>query len=172
MESRQGTRGFTLVEMVAVISVSAVIMGLAIGLLHTLLRAKRAAQRQSAHRATIARLADGFRRDVHVAGDLRTDDPSFLCQLELAADDDVRYEFNPPQLSRTHYTKGQVRSRETYALPPGTIVKIEPPGPEDRGRVRLVITPPAEPSAGPKMKRLAIDALLAKDRRYRRRPGG
>jgi prepilin-type N-terminal cleavage/methylation domain-containing protein len=60
-------RGYTLIEMLVVITVSTVLLSVAVGVLHVLSRAERSG-REHGNRATIvARLADQFRSDVHAA---------------------------------------------------------------------------------------------------------
>ena len=60
-------RGITLIELLAVLAVSSVLLAIAIGLIQTLLRASGAARSDLEQQNSVARLADAFRRDVHAA---------------------------------------------------------------------------------------------------------
>ena len=62
-----GRRGMTLIELLVAMAVASTILGVAVGLVYTLLEADRAAQRQVRFSNASARLSEQFRRDVRAA---------------------------------------------------------------------------------------------------------
>ena len=66
-ENRDSPRGFSLVEMIVVITVGTALTGLAVTTLGSLMHASRAMDDHGYRIATIRRLADQFRDDVHAA---------------------------------------------------------------------------------------------------------
>ena len=60
-------RGYTLIEMIVVMTAGTVLMGIAVTLLCALLRAEGTGRALVERSASLGRLADQFRRDVHAA---------------------------------------------------------------------------------------------------------
>ena len=60
-------RGYSLIEMIVVMTVGATLMGIAVTLLGVLLQAERDGRTHIGQNASLNRLADQFRRDVHAA---------------------------------------------------------------------------------------------------------
>ncbi len=175
--------GYLLIECLVVITVGAVVMGIAVTLLAGLLRIEGAA-RDDVHRGIVlSRLADQFRRDVHAAGEPRGDAPQpdapqpdaaardddeghgESWQFELAPDRTVTYRVEPGQLIRTERAGDTVRHRQSFALPPGTTATIRVKDDTEPTIVSLLISPLAETAQPVTTPPTCIDAVLARDRR-------
>lgn len=163
-----GRRGYTLIEMVAVLSVGTVVMGVAVGLMLMLLRVERDSRMEVAERAAVNRLADQFRRDVRAADGLTPEgeDASLAWQLSLEAGRVVEYRSEPGALLRAERADEKVLGRESYRLPALATVSINLVGEEAPGIVRLRITPGGDRPPSSIGQGLAIDAALARDRRF------
>ena len=124
-------RGYTLIEILVVITTGAVMVGLAVGLLHMLTRLDQASREQIRSQGTINGLADQFRRDVHAAGGFTVlnapggDDPRGAWQFPLAAERVVQYRAEPGRLARIERAGEQVLQQESYTFPAEATVTIE-----------------------------------------------
>src|SRR5258708_12634438 len=63
----QRRRGTTLVELLVVITVAAIMLGLSVTAIHLLLGAEHEASRSTRYAASLARLAQAFRDDIHAS---------------------------------------------------------------------------------------------------------
>ncbi len=172
-------RGFSLIEMSAVIGVSTVIAGMAVWLLHVSMQKTRHGQNHLAAHNTIARLAETFRRDAHAAVAIGEEqnaaDPATCSNwlFTLASGRVVRYTFEAGGLSRAEYASlpankkdsQKAFSRDVFVLPPGVVVSMQlhPPS-QPRMASLLVSSPPAD--ARPRMYPLRIDAAVSSDGRF------
>ncbi|NQT11818.1 MAG: prepilin-type N-terminal cleavage/methylation domain-containing protein [Planctomycetes bacterium] len=167
-----GRRGYTLIEMVAVLSVGTVVMGVAVGLMLMLLRVERDSRMEVAERGAVNRLADQFRRDVRAADRLTPtespegEDAPFAWQLSVEAGRVVEYRAEPGALVRAERADEKVLGRESYRLPALATVSIDLVGEKAPGIVRLRITPGGDRPPSSIGQGLAIDAALARDRRF------
>ena len=166
------SRGYTLIEVLAVIAAGAVVMAIAVGLLHLLIRLDRDSREEVSRQATLHRLADQFRRDVRAAGQFAAvdapdgaDAPSGW-QFALEADRAVRYAAEEGELVRTERAADDVVGQESYALPADSTVSIEAVGEAAPGIVRLRIAPDGIRPPAATWRGTCVDAELAKDRRF------
>lgn len=157
--------GFTLVEMLAAIAVGSAMLGVAVGVLHLLLRLERDGRQELRYRNTVARLSRQFRDDAHAAVDFQRAPPE-AWQLTLPDDRVVRYECSAEELTRTELSGERPISREAYALGPAASVSIESIGDEAASLVRLKIVPDDAPDAEPGVSETQIDAVLGRDHRF------
>jgi hypothetical protein len=162
-------RGVSLLEVVTVIGISAALMGIAVGLLHTLMRAEETSRDLIVERAAKSRLADQFRRDVRAAesisapGGQSQTNASAVWELSAGPEQRIQYQAEPRALVRTEREGDKVLRRESFFLPDGAAVSIESAGDADPPIVSLQIIPKAA-SWGKALWR--VDAVLAKDRRF------
>jgi len=161
-----------LVECLVVIAVGAMVMGIAVTLLATVLRIEGAARDDVHYDAAVFRLAHQFRRDVHAAVALVDDrsqpgdnDDGQSWRFELPQGRTVTYRLRPAGLARTERSGEKVLRRESFALPPQRTAAIERQGDGDSAILSLLILP-ATDAAG--ATTLRIDALLAHDHRLAR----
>jgi prepilin-type N-terminal cleavage/methylation domain-containing protein len=162
-------RGFSLIEMIAVISVSAVLTGIAISLLLVLLRAEHRGRSHLAESDSLQRLADQFRRDAHAATD-----------VTVNATDPTRWQFNSPGTQVVRYMPhsegiwreeemlSENRRMEPYVLPKNSTATVE----VDRKAKTPVVTmtinvKDALPGPGHEFR---VVALLGRDLRFTKSP--
>ncbi len=168
-------RGFSLIEMVAVLSASTILFGIATGLLILLMQVDRSWREQVRGHATVASLADQFRRDVHGAERLTSlaalagkAGPGW--RFQSAPGRVVEYRATPGHLLRTQLVEGKTVQQEDFRLPGNASVSVQPPN-AAAGLVMLRISPPQKPvdlsAHGP----LEIAATLGRDSRFSRREG-
>jgi prepilin-type N-terminal cleavage/methylation domain-containing protein len=126
-------RGYSLVEMIVVITVGTVLVGIAVTTLASVLHASRAIDDQVHRIATVRRLADQFRNDAHAAWNTQSlnakgeEDPNGTAgrRFELAPGRQVTYEFQSnaelqcDTVERTEKVDQTVQSRESFILPKG-----------------------------------------------------
>ena len=154
-------RGFSLIEMLVVITVSAALLGICTSILHLLMRSERAG-RDHLHQATsAARLARQFRNDVHAAitppapGDAAR--PGW--RFELAPGQTVVYRIEPGRVDRTEWERQKLRRQESYDLPAGDTARIEPPG-HQRPATACLLLPQANRAE------LRVEAVVGRDHRF------
>lgn len=168
-------RGYFLVEAVVMMLVGSVILGLTVGLLHTVFRTQSAARDHVRRCAVLSRLSDRFRRDVHAATHQGTGEPvsepaggvadGKRWQFVLAADRTVTYSLEPGRLLRVERVGQEVKQRELFSLPPDTTATIETQGETKPAMVSLLIAPTPEATGQPAKRTMRIDAVLGKDHR-------
>ena len=164
--NRIGTRrrGFSLVELLVVMTGVAAALGLCIGLIHMLTRLDRASRAHLAETSALARLADQFRADVRAsdADQFKTLEKSSVEGLDLALGGDraVRDNARAGGVERIERRGDAVERRETYRLPGKGAPRLEVRCEEGDVWARLLLTAAPGPSRG-----VSIEALLGKDRR-------
>jgi prepilin-type N-terminal cleavage/methylation domain-containing protein len=146
---KKRSSGFSLVEMLVVISVGTVLTGLAVTTLAGMLHASRAMNEHVYRIATIRRLAEQFRDDVHAAlasrslseKDLGNKDPKdkglagkgveekgrpTAQRFDLAPNHVVTYTLQQGVVDRTEEVDHVVRSRDSFFLPGKCVASITP----------------------------------------------
>ena len=112
-------RGFTLVEMVVTISTASILLTLATGVVHRVMRFESVSrQRASVHRAAM-RLSHDFRHDVHRANGFEISDPPEqpTMRLTLPEGNDVTYQVTSQRVLREQQLEDQQVAREIYDFP-------------------------------------------------------
>ncbi len=157
-------RGVSLVEAVTVMAGSALLLGVTVALMHTLLRTGDATRNRVHWCGSIDRLAETFRQDVHAAVSEGTPE-SDGHRFDLADGATIVYQFKPGNVARTESQGESVTRRESFVLPPRSLVSIEVDPDSSPGLISLIIGPdPEAPKrlAGPALR---IEAMANKDRR-------
>jgi Tfp pilus assembly protein FimT len=127
--TRERRGGYTLVELIVVISVNSALMAVAVGLLGTLLRTEHQGQQHFERTSALVRLADQFRgdvaasRDAIVAGgdanhgnESQVPPRSQVLRLPIADDRTIEYLRDGERLRRVEYLGPTVVRREAYTL--------------------------------------------------------
>lgn len=170
--SRHHRRGFTLIEMVCAITVSALLMGIAVLLLASLLKSEWSGREHFERGNSLDSLADRFRRDVHAAVDApaKLTDGREAWDMPVAIDGFshyIRYEVDGEYITRHEHNSEHPERWETYALPKGCTVSIETETIGDERIVCLIIAAKdASPTAG---RNVRIEAQLGRDHRFEHR---
>jgi type II secretory pathway pseudopilin PulG len=161
---RPQRRGFSLVEMLAVMVSVTIIIGLCVTSLQGLMQTDRSSRREGVERATLATLAATFRADVVGATGHEVAPSPFVAGLEkltLARADggSVAYAAAPGELVRTARDPGAEAPRvETFPLRRGVTPRLELFTFEGATLARLVPTP--DPDGGD--ADLRIEAVLGR----------
>jgi prepilin-type N-terminal cleavage/methylation domain-containing protein len=166
-------RGYSLIELVVVMTIATVIVGLAAAMLHLLLQTERNGRQQMHCSAALSRLADQFRSDVHAAARQLPATP-FAAQgratgdadpagwtFELEAGRNVQYRAQAGQIERVETLGGQIERRESYALPPDATVAIATPEDAKPPVATLIVKDTSN-------REIRIAAVLGKDHRFDR----
>jgi hypothetical protein len=160
---RRPRRGIALVELLVVISVTAILILLCATLIHTFLRLQKSDQALLVEGASLSRLARDLRRDAHAS--LRAETAAGSAVLDRP--DGTRVEYRPREgaLDRVERAKGEVRRRESYRLPSRAAAAFEVV--EDGGSklLTMTITRPRGSRRGEDRMEVRVEAAVA---RYRR----
>jgi len=164
--------GVSLIEVLAVMTVTTVMLSVAVGLLNTLLRTERATREHLRQQAVLGRLAGQFRDDAHAAlrlvlpqGDAPQQRRS-AWQFEPAPGESIRYHVEDGYLVRTEQAKGKPPRRESFRLPIGTTVLIRRREQDKTDVTSMLIVPAEDPPAGSTCRSIRIDAALASNHRF------
>jgi hypothetical protein len=161
------SRGFTLIEMVAIITISAALAGIAVVLLQVLLTGQRAAKAAQEHAAIFRRLADDFRRDVHAAREAEPGESALTLRgfSPGSGGRRVRYEIHANEVLRCEEGENGPDRRESYFLPKTCSAAFRQKTELSAQVIALTPVPPAEspPEAFPTT---SVEAVLGRDHRF------
>ncbi len=170
MIARRRRRGVMLIECLVLISVLAVVLGVAGLTVRLLLKLDRAGRAAADQAADILRLGDDFRADAHAAAPA----PGVVegrLTLTLGEGKTVEYASEPARFVRTVREGGKVRRVEAYRRPGRSTLRfeIDPPGP--RPFATLIVDRDPSTAPDPLYRDCRVEAELGKDRRHAPRPG-
>ena len=121
-------RAFTLVEMVASISVGSVLLVLAIGTVHRTMRIESTLRKNALAQRTAARLSRQFRHDIHLAESVsldrqQADEP--VLQIELPGQSPVSYRVEHAIVHREQRRSDALVHRERFSFPENFVVNFQ-----------------------------------------------
>jgi hypothetical protein len=150
-------------------------VGLTVTTIHRLLGAEREATKGARYAASVARLAQDFRDDLHAARDLEwpaveAGKPAALVAV-LEGERRIRYELDAHRVTRVETDGADETRREGYYFPPQSRLAFERA--TEAGLVRLTIAMPAgvpiaktgdSAGTGQPMHLLTIEAAVLKNK--------
>ncbi|MHB8901968.1 MAG: prepilin-type N-terminal cleavage/methylation domain-containing protein [Thermoguttaceae bacterium] len=166
--TRKSRRGFSLVELLVVLSVSTAMLMVAMSVLYLLKQTQVASRQRLDAARMLTRLSDRFRADAHGASRLEwvADDAALTdataWKFTLDRDTTVVYEIRTEGVRRLETgSRGSVR--DDYRLPPRMAVTITPPA-ENSTLATLRLEAP-NPAGGP-LRRVRVEAVLGLEGRH------
>lgn len=168
MRSRSNARprGSLLIETVVLISLVTLLLGLAAGMIHLLLKLDRGVRSSAETAADMARLAADFRRDAHAASTTEADPKSLeALTLQLDGGRTVEYLVRTNDIVRTLRQGEKVRHYDQYRRPSKATVRLEVAKEGPIRLARLVINQPVNGKDNSLYRDYRIDAVLGKDAR-------
>ena len=159
-------RAFTLIEMLFAITIGSVLMGIAVSLLIVLLGAEQSGRAHAERSASLQRLADQFRRDVHAAvgePDANAKD-RHGCRLALPDKAGVQYAVGVGGVSREEQVGSKVVRRESYSLPKNCTAAFAIDRTTSPWTLSLTIVP--NDASLRNAHEIRIDAVLGRDHRF------
>ena len=167
-------RGFTIIELLVVITVGSVILGISVTTLALLLSVYQTDRTESVYLATQVRLARQFRTDVAEAKELtKVDVQAGHWQLDMPDGTAVSYQASEHGVLWTRHAGEKITARDRFPLPPGASWHIRqmPRNPSQRfNLVQLQIDAPSDQETGGLLRRHRTVAALATDHRFTSRP--
>lgn len=168
-------RGYVILELLLVISSLVVVLGLCVGLIHSLLRLDRVARDHLAETTARDRLARQFRRDVRAAS---------RSSLKAGAAPAPKLELTGPGGRIVEYAPGDGRvirserdgdrqvGREDYRLPSRPVTGFRSLEEDGAPFVVLSLRRKADASTAGRAREAEYQAMLGRDARHARRQGG
>ena len=133
-------RGFSVTELLVVMSVGSVVLTMSAVLIHRLMQTESQARRFYNVERTVLRLSDQFRRDVHGAGAAAIDNPagtdSPFLRLTLVDGQTLEYGRRGGVLSRIQKDGDKIVSRDEFTFPdniPLSMREVESPRQQQPG---------------------------------------
>jgi len=163
-------RGYTLIETIVAMTIGAVVVGIAVGMLHMLLRTEQTGRDRVAQARILARLAEQFRSDVGAAVRQIPGARPGEWQFALTGDGVVTYRALTGEVRWDQRMAGKLVRQESYVLPSGGSAAITVQDAAAPAVANLVITQNGPPRAAGREMR--ITAVLGKDHRFTKSPGG
>lgn len=163
-------RGYTLIEMIVVMTVGAVVVGISVGMLHALLRTEQTGRDRVPQARILARLAEQFRSDVGAAVRPTPSAQQGEWQFALTGDRVVTYRALPGEVRWDQRTAGKLVRQESYILPSGCSAAITVRSKATPAVASLVIADKSTPRAAGREMR--VTAVLGKDHRFTKSPVG
>jgi len=161
-------RGYTLIEMLAVLSAGTVLLSITAFVLHLLMQAEQAG-RTHVHQASVSgKLAEQFRSDVRTAWRQSSGRVNMPYEARFVLSDNriVTYGVSEGEVERREYLHGRQQRQESYALPAECSATIKADKKATPHVISLVIMDDTSASAKHTM---CIDAILGKDLRFSKR---
>ncbi len=144
--SRHARAGSSLLEMLALITALAILMGIASAILYAMLRVDRGERARSFAAANLERLARDLRADCRdAAGPIERSDARLL--IPIGDGRAVEYLVRESDVLRIVRERGKARGSDTYRRPAGTRARFEESAEGASPVVALVLS--ADPSVGP-----------------------
>ena len=163
--------GYTLVELLVVITVTAVMLTLCAGMIHMLLKLDRSGRAASEQAADLARLARDFRSDAHATLKVVSNETvSDRMTVLLDGVKTVEYQTRPNDIVRTVREGEKVRRFETYRRPARTSVRFAADSAGPRPFIILMIDRPSDGRDDSFYRNYWIEAEIGKDHRLNPRP--
>jgi prepilin-type N-terminal cleavage/methylation domain-containing protein len=161
-------RGYSLIEMVVVMTVGATMLGIAVTLLGALMQAERTGRAHIGQNGVFNRLADQFRRDVHaadgpvVAAKSKAGQPAW--RFDMVKGRSVWYIPGDEEIVREERIGHILVRRESCSLPEDCCATITTDAKASPPIVRLTIAP-TDASLRPGHE-IRIDAVPGRDHRF------
>lgn len=143
MTQRSNRRGFTLLELLAVMSIFAVLMALTAMLMSALLQTQRQTMLRERQRLEYFRLDSILRTDAHAASEVALKSPTD-CELKNGEGDRWTYRAEEDGLVRERFLGEKRVQREAFWVRPGTQIKFRVTGENGRSLLRLDLDPPSQ----------------------------
>jgi type II secretory pathway pseudopilin PulG len=156
--------GFSLVELIVVITVETAVLGLAVGLVGHVMGSQRQSRRNLEYGMAWDALCDQFRRDAHAAAAANTANPR-VQELKLPDQTRIVYQALESGIQRQELYDGQVLAQEVYRLRPGFRLQFEAELAAKQALLRLQVYPPAG-ADGHELSPGQCEAVLGRDRRF------
>ena len=159
-------RGYALIEVLVVLTVTAVMLTLCAGMVHLLLKLDRSGRTASEEAADLSRLAHDFRGDAHASTaavpPVRAGE---RVALTLDVGKTVEYQVRPLDVLRTLREGDKVRRYETYRRPSRASLTIEVEADGPRPFAILIVDRPPDGRDDSLYHDYRIEAELGRDRR-------
>jgi prepilin-type N-terminal cleavage/methylation domain-containing protein len=170
MRIQRDQRGFTLIEMLVVITLGAIVLGLCVMLTQSLLRLNRAGQARLTEGSALGRLSRTFRDDVRSALEANTDpeDAKGPARLTLTMPDRqiLEYRFEGNALLRLGRVEGEVDRVDRFRLPGRATIRPEVRDDQGQTFVSLILDSPTDSRSRSALRGTRIEAVLGLDRRF------
>jgi type II secretory pathway pseudopilin PulG len=163
-------RGLSLIEMVAALGSIAILAGLGVTLIHSLLRVERSERASLAQQNNLARLSREFRQDVRGAHATEPagDGAETLASILLKSSDQetVEYRIKGESIVRTRRHAEKIVRTETFKLPSVGTARLTVSGSSGQTVVSLLVDRKAGKRGEGDSREFRVDARLGRDRRF------
>ena len=153
------SRAFTLVEMLMTMTMGSSLMLLAIGLVHQSMAVSKLSKTREEHSRSLARLAQQFRSDVHLATALVSVSPDSV-SLQLADESTVIYQRDAANVTRETSGPNREMARELYSFDERCVATFA--NEADPNRVRLQVERRLENTEVPSQLDLRVIAVVGR----------
>jgi len=133
-------RGYTLIELMLVITLASMVLGSVGVLMQSVWRANRGMQGHRDMVRSIQRLSTQFRDDVHIAASVEAAGEKLT--IAMPNDRVATYHFENQAVERTVESAGQMARHESFPLPPHATVAFAADPQGERGLASLQLTYP------------------------------
>jgi len=171
MKNRQRP-GYALIELLVVLTVTAIMLTLSAGLIHLLLKLDRSSRSAREQAADLSRLAHDFRLDLHASVDDRVlmvplpdEAGSDRIKVKSREDTTIEYEVRPSDYLRTVRVGDKVRHYEVYRRPPRSSARFQSEGDGPGSFVVLRIDQPTDGRDDSLYRDYRIEAEIGRDHR-------
>lgn len=168
-------RGYTLLEVLVVVSISSVLLSLIGATLVGVQRASRNAAEGLAQQQRLDRLAAFWRDDVHAARSVQTDPDKgaeeserqqAAARLVLAQGEFIEYSFDTGAVSRKHFRGDEIVARDAFPLEHAAAVEFDFDAHSKLATMRLLFAPQKQTTDSTLGQACIVEAVAGWDLRF------
>jgi type II secretory pathway pseudopilin PulG len=155
-----------LVEMIVAMAVATMLLGMAVGLLGTLLRLEDATRARARATEVLAELARQFRSDAHAAVAAVSGRDGTAVALKLPGEHNIRYDVAAGEVIRREEGGPAAAREDSFRLPPSASARLDVSRVSSAPRRSHDVASLAIHSPGAAGLALRIEAAVARDHRF------
>lgn len=136
-------RGYTLTEMLVVISLLGVLLSTTGWMLHLLMKVESASRHEQARQQTLSHLEEAFRRDVRLSKSAQSSHAESELTLTSHAGTAVRYRIHDSSVERSEFGSGETTRHQERFLLPECVVRLASASADQGTTWSLIVQRPA-----------------------------
>ena len=165
---RKNSRGFSLIEMITVITLTTFLIALAVGSINVLMKVEQSGRRRTVEAGTADMFARAFRSDVRAAHKVDQADEELHPDLTLTRPDGVTvvYHAEPGEVKRSELKDGKETRKMNFRMPKRSAAGFQVVKDHGLTVIGLVYDRESAPNSEAHSSSFRSEAVLGRDHRF------